>query len=798
METYGLPESGYRVFLDRFARKDVERKTLAAGDFVLAIPDRTNGHRVIARIIEKNDHTVIVETGHNGSSKRITLPLDSIDKPLETSPSEMHQRVAKAVSSVERDPGVWEPKFVELMQYFVPGGRILAAAGVEEKLTCFNCSVVDSPSDDITGIFKSADLLADILRRGGGVGFPLSRLRPRGSHVKTVNGRASGPVSWSTIYSATAGLIEQGGSRKGALMLILDDWHPDIEEFIHSKRSMQFNVNCNQSIAISDTFMRAVQDDLEWQLVFPIISHPNYDKDWDGNIDLWRARYPDAVTVHKTMRAKDLWKQIVDSAHASGEPGLWFKDRSNSLSNSYYYGEGYLSCTNPCGEQPLPRNGMCNLGHLILPRFVEGPIGNAKINWDSLAKYTSLAVRFLDDIIDYTHYFTEESKQQQLNERRVGLGTLGLAEALIRCGIKYGADKQCLSFLDKLYAHIAESAYMASVELAKEKGVFKWFNADKFLRSGFMQSMPDRVRGAIHTSGLRNVTLLTQAPCGTVGTYLGTSTGIEPFFDLEWTRDCRAGVFAERAVIVDEYRAQNPSSKELPSYFVTAMMMTPADHAHTQAAIQRWVDSAISKTSNLPADYTPEQVGEFYKLMYDLGCKGGTVYRDGSRDQQVLRASTVPAVHVPKVIDLPDVMNAKKAKVQSPMGHMHVTISYDEQNEPRESFCAVGKGGSDVYADMEGLNRLISLILRLNSPVPPHERLELVIETLQGIGGRHSTGFGPDRVLSLPDALSKAIELIQGHSDRKSLTDLCPQCGGGRFASTEGCHTCLDCGHSLC
>lgn len=800
METYGLPESGYRVFLDRFARKDVTRKTISEGDLVLINTDHITE---VGKVLRRANGEVSVEIGENGSSKVLTVAVDRVDKPLELSPRDMHRRVATAVAAVERERSRWETEFTWLMDFFTPGGRILASAGVEEKLSAYNCCVIGMPRDDIHGIFESAEDLANILRRGSGVGMNISRLRPRGSSVRTVNGRSSGPIAWSALFSMITGLVQQGGSRIGALMVIMDDWHPDIEEFIHSKRDLKFNTHCNQSIAISDDFMRAVQQDGKWQLSFPDTRHPVYDAEWVGDLRVWKQQYPDAVVDHKVVKARDLWRQITESVHASGEPGLFFKDRVNALSNSYYYPEGMIYASNPCAEEPLPAYGVCNLGHLILPRFVSGPIGQATVDWDLLSKATETAVRFLDDVIDYTGHFDDRTEKQQKSERRVGLGTLGLAELLIRCGIRYGSNKSCLEFIDKLYKFIAEHAYAASSVIATEKASFPKFEADKFLASGFMLSMDPVVRDMVRINGIRNVTLLTQAPCGTVGTVLGTSAGIEPFFDFEWTRRCRVGVLSERAAVVDEYMRQHPSVA-LPGYFVAANDMTPADHAYTQAAIQRWVDSAVSKTSNVPESHTAEQIGQFYQLLYDLGCKGGTVYRDKSRDQQVLshnEASAANSESATDIVDLPDVMDARKTRVKTPMGTMHVIVSYDSEHEPRESFATVGKGGSDVKADIEAINRLVSLILKLASPVPPHRRLQIIMETLRGIGGRHQEGFGPAKVLSIPDGFSKAIaKLITGkvEVERKSLTDLCPECGGGRFASTEGCHTCLDCGYSLC
>lgn len=837
LDTHGLSENGYRVYLDRYARKDIRRESIQDGDLVLACLDLQTGHREVGRIVQRDAQTVVVEFGFNGSRTHETFAYERVDKPVELRPSETLDRVARAIASVEKDPERWAGEFSDLLRTFTPAGRILAGAGVEEQLTCFNCFVLDYPDDSLQGIYGRCLDMVQTMRRGGGVGIPLSRLRPQGSYVRTVNGRSSGAVGWSAIYSASTGLIEQGGSRRGALMLILDDWHPDVETFINSKRNPNFNVNCNQSIAISDRFMEAVDKDRDWELVFPDTKHPDYRDNWDGDIERWRAQHPDAIVVYKTMKARDLWRQITESAHASAEPGLWFKDRANRASNSYYYDEGRIICTNPCGEQSLPAWAVCNLGHLILPRFVNGPVGEASIDWDGLGWATRTAVRFLDNVVDYTHYFDERNERQQKGERRVGLGTLGLAELMIRCGVRYGANPDCMLFIDKLYSFIAEQAYAASTELAVEKGSFPWFDAEKLTHSGFMQSMPERTRQLVRERGLRNVTLLTQAPCGTVSVMLGTSSGIEPFFALENHRKSRVGDFVEHVAVVDEWRLEQHAAilgGELPDFFVTAQEMTPADHAHTQAAIQRWVDSSISKTSNLPNDYTAEQVGEYYRLMYDLGCKGGTVYRAGSRALEILTVTAPPPAAAPvptpspAVMELPDELDSRKIKISTPLGNAHVSVSYLD-NEPVEAFAQIGKAGADIMADMEAANRLISLVLRLDSPVPRIERLRLIVEQLADIGGRETAGFGPQKTRSVPDGLAKALDrartflmdrtVVAGGAAELAVralelvrpavppppphkhshaVDLCPRCGCASFESSEGCHKCTNCGYSVC
>ncbi len=510
--------------------------------------------------------------------------------------------------------------------------------------------------------------------------------------------------------------------------------------------------------------------------------------------------------------------------------------------------------THQCGEQPLGAYSVCNLGAINLARFYDADKGD--VAWDDLRQAVRYAVRFLDDVIDSTPYFFPENEAVQQGERRIGLGTMGIAELMIRLGIRYGSDES-VEFIDRLYELIATETYEASIELAKEKGAFPNFDAEKFLESGYMQQMPEKIRQKIAEHGIRNVTLLTQAPTGTTGTMVNTSTGIEPFFSWVYYRKSRLGLHEEQVPLVREWYEQHPDAEELPDYFVTAMDLAPEDHVKVQAAIQRWVDSAISKTCNVPNEYTVEQVAKLYEYMYDLGCKGGTIYRDGSRDEQVLmlkgderaeqEAEQVKqaleqakspqvqeAAHVDQVAT-PHHVYARPAKLlgatvsrQTPFGKAFITMNSDEAGQPFEVFITVGKAGSDLQADAEGLGRMISLSLRTTAPQNRRAMLRLIIEQLEGIGGRSSVGFGPQRVLSLPDAVAGALkehyfdnpepqqlnlpmngdahqkaEPIEEaakakSSDAMSNADICPECGTATFIRAEGCRKCLSCGYSQC
>ncbi len=822
-----LKPLGRKIFLDRYALKDGQKGSLSVGDTVVVMTNADTGQREIGSIAAVNDGEVNVKL-EDGAE--FSTPLEHVDKPVETDPSQMIARVARGIAEEEKEEvrEEWRKRFEWLLQdwRFVPGGRILTGAGTEQRLTYYNCYVIPSPKDSRGGIMETLTHMTEIMSRGGGVGINLSSLRPHHAYVKGVNGRSSGSVSWGGLYSFVTGLIEQGGSRRGALMLILNIWHPDILEFVNSKRLAGRITNANISVGITDDFMQAVKNDGMWDLVFPDVSDPDYDELWDGDLEAWRAQGK-GVTKYKSVKAREIWTSIIESAWASAEPGIFFVDRYNALSNSYYYAK--INCTNPCGEQGLPPWGVCNLGAVNLARFVK----QGKVDWDSLGKTVRYAVRFLDDVIDNTPYFFEANRIQQQSERRIGLGTMGLAEMMIRLKIRYGGAES-EKFLDKLFKFIAQQSYLASAEYAAEKGSFAYFDSDKFLESGFMRGMSEEVRKAVKEQGIRNVTLLTQAPTGTTGTMVGTSTGIEPYYFWEWERRGRMGSHTERVDVYNEW-LKDHENDPLPDYFVSAMDLTPEEHVRVQGAIQRWVDSSISKTSNMPSHYTVEQTKELYELMYDLGCKGGTIYRDGSRDEQVLnlkkeeesKTEAAPIVEPEQIRSRvrPTVLHGITYRKHTPIGTAYITVNSDgaHNNEPFEIFINVAKVGSDVSADAEGLGRLISLILRMPSPMNPEERAENIIAQLRSIGSGRQRGFGKNRVMSLPDAIAQAIEEHIGkdhqedynypvlpdeeeENEKKQFSlsfneptaDICPVCGNATFMFIEGCKKCHSCGHSEC
>lgn len=800
MQNQRLEGLSEKIFLDRYAWKDADTNNAKVGDVVLVLTkdDPKFPTKEVGEIVKREGRKVTVKTR---KGELVESDVEKLTLTIEKTPEEMWDRLAAAMSSVEATPELqeeWRGKFREILDDWklVPGGRIAAGAGASDELTLFNCYVIPSPKDSRGGIMETLSEMTEIMARGGGVGINLSSLRPRRAIVRGVNGSSSGAVSWGGLFSYTTGLIEQGGSRRGALMLMINDWHPDVEDFITVKQTMGQVTNANLSVCVSNDFMKAVKEDLDWELVFPDTTDPDYDELWDGDLDKWK-KAGRSIIPYKTVKAREVWHTIIESAWKSAEPGVVFMEYYNQMSNSWYFNP--IICTNPCGEQGLPGWGVCNLSAMNLSKFYDE--ANHDVAWEELATTTRYSVRFLDNVIDRTPYHFEENELNQKKERRVGLGTMGLAELMIKLNIRYGSPES-LEFLDKLYGFIAREAYLASADIAEEKGSFQAFDAELYLQSGFMKNMTEvypEVAEAVRNKGARNVTVITQAPTGSTGTMVGTSTGIEPYFAFKYFRQSRLGFDEQFVPIAQDWLDSHPG-EELPDYYVTAMSLSAEDHIRVQAAIQRWVDSSISKTANCPADFTVEDTKRLYELAFDLGCKGVTIYRDGSRDVQVLQterkedkaaeattastaetaleqsaagqaaedaASVEPAAASMAVTaspsksgldkqykKRPQVLRGATYKMNTPFGMAYITIN-DLDGIPSEIFLNVGKAGSDVFAMAEALGRVCSLFLRYGDH---GNKVELLIKHLKGIGGTGAIGFGANRVESIADAVAKALE----------------------------------------
>lgn len=789
---------------------------------------------------------------------------DEKGDPIEKYPEQMWARVAKGIAQFEdgvENQKKWEAEFYNVMKdfKFVPGGRILSGAGTGYEVTFFNCYVIPSPHDSRGGIMENITQTVEIQSRAGGVGVNLSSLRPRGARVRKVNGTSSGPVNWAALYStANHDVIQQGGSRRGALMLMLDDWHPDVEEFIKVKEDLTKIPGANLSLCVSDSFMKAVKEDGNWDFVFPdFVNDERYDELWDGDIQKWKDN-GGKVLVYKTVKAKDIWDMIMQAAWKSAEPGLHFIERSNERSNTWYFEK--LIATNPCGEQPLGAWSVCNLGAMNLVSYVHK---NGEFDYESLSRDSKVAMRFMDNVVDANFYFYKENLEAQKNIRRTGLGTMGLGDALIKMKIAYGSEES-ISVIDKIYRTIRDSAYIASSEIAAEKGSFPKFDKEKFLQGYFIKRLPEEIQKSIAKNGIRNGVLLTQAPTGTTSLLSGVSSGIEPVYSFEYKRTDRTGEHVVYHPLFEEWKNENKDS-EKPGFFVSAMDLTPEEHLRVQAKVQEYTDSSISKTVNAPNSYTQEDVKRLYTLAYEWGCKGITFFRDGSRtgvletiteDKKAEKQTNGHATNgfsngkiqngqlpfSPEVgehlVNRPFVVNGATYKMRTPVGTAFVTINHDEAGEPIELFINIGRAGSDVSAMAEALGRTISTALRLRGALSPKERAKEISEQLSGIGGRRSVGFGPNKILSLPDAVSVALsthfgfhlKIIEGKKDLTDAVmsavvssettqsfalgnhdhmmasvgssspsvDLCPSCGATALVYEEGCAKCYSCGHSEC
>ncbi|MEK7160304.1 MAG: adenosylcobalamin-dependent ribonucleoside-diphosphate reductase, partial [Patescibacteria group bacterium] len=667
---------------------------------------------------------------------------DEKGNPMEKTPDEMWKRVAKAIAGVEKkkDRKIWEKKFYDVMEgfKFLPGGRILSGAGTGFDVTYFNCFVIPNPPDSRGGIMENLTQMIEIMARAGGVGLNLSSLRPRGARVKKVNGFSSGPMNWAELYSlATKDIVQQGGSRRGALMLMLHDWHPDIEEFITVKQDLNKINGANLSVCVSDAFMEAVKKDASWDLVFPNLDDPKYDKKWTGDIEEWK-KSGGKVEVKKTVKASYLWDLICKAAWQSAEPGLHFLDRSNKRSNTWYFER--LSATNPCGEQPLSPWAVCNLGAMNLAAYVkparhasQGDAGgNSEFDYDNFGKDVKTAMRFLDNVIDDTYYFYKENEKIAKDIRRTGLGILGLADALIKMKIKYGADES-LPVIEKIFKTLRDNAYIVSSDIALEKGAFPKYNKEKYQKGFHIQKLPEEIKKKIAKQGIRNAVLLTIAPTGTTSLISGVSSGVEPVYEFEFIRNDRLGKHMMYHPLFEEWKKENPNA-EKPGYFVSANDLTPEEHVKVQAVAQDYIDSSISKTVNAPKTHSVEDVKRLYELAYDSGLKGITYMRDGSRlgvleriEEKKEEVNVQSQTTMLPVMPRPVMVEGVTYQSETPVGKTFITINHNENKEPFEVFITVGKSGSDVTAMADALGRMISLNLRLNGHLSPRERIRQIV-----------------------------------------------------------------------
>ena len=730
------------ILLDRYATKDTHNQTLQVNDLVVLTTrhDPQYPARGLGQVKAINGEALTIEVeaefrsalieAQEMQTGRVIRQRSEVEKPLELYYEQIARRVAKGIAQKEQTPekvAVAEALFYEQLQEqnLIPAGRVLYGVGTKSEVTYFNCYVMPYIEESRSGIARHREEVMEIMSRGGGVGTNGSTLRPKSTVVHGVNGKSSGAVSWLNDLANLTHLVEQGGSRRGAQMIMLADWHPDIFEFIiakmqnpqilryliqttknptikqlaeeklqftplvagekealekliqyqenfgltkndflkqskqklndggtYSVNTPDFLTGANISVCLTKEFMQAVEEDATYSLRFPAVDTytveemADYDKNWteSGDVRQWEASGR-RVKVYQTIQARELWDLITFCATYSAEPGIFFIDNANEMTNAQAYGQKVVA-TNPCGEQPLTPYAVCNLAAINLAKMVNKKTKTVDFAKLELAVQTS--VRFQDNVIDATPYFFEKNEHQAKGERRVGLGVMGLADLLIYCEKTYGSEEGN-ALVNQIFEKMAITAYQTSIELAKEKGSFPFLIGhtkeetqrlrEKFIQSGFMQKMPIEIREGVLKYGIRNSHLLTVAPTGSTGTMAGVSTGLEPYFSFSYFRSGRLGKFIEvNAEIVEEYLVEHPTTTkdQLPPFFISAMELSPEAHVAVQCTIQRWIDSSISKTVNAPRGYQVAQVAQIYEALYRGGAKGGTVYVDGSRDSQVL------------------------------------------------------------------------------------------------------------------------------------------------------------------
>jgi ribonucleoside-diphosphate reductase alpha chain len=563
------------------------------------------------------------------------------------------RRVAGALAAVEGADYVhWSERFLRLLEgfTFLPGGRILAGAGTGRRVTLFNCFVMGTIQDSMDGIFDALKEGALTMQQGGGIGCDFSTLRPRGTPAQEVGGIASGPVSFMRIWDSMCDTLLSTGARRGAMMATLRCDHPDIETFIDAKQSEGELRNFNLSVLVTDAFLEAVRADEEWPLVFPLGAESGeggrerdvVQRPWSG------ARELVPCGVVRTVQARSLWERLMRATYDYAEPGVLFIDRINRENNLGY--REVISATNPCGEIPLPPYGACDLGSLNLTRFVRHPYtADARLDFDALRACVPLAVRLLDNVIDASRFPLALQEEQARGTRRIGLGVTGLADTLIMLNLHYDSDG-ARGLAADIMANVCHSAYRASIELAREKGAFPYFEPAAYLESEFVARLPQDIRQGIGRHGIRNSHLVAIAPTGTISLVANNvSSGLEPVFRQEYQRRIRQPDGSLREYRLASYAQQEwrrLGDRALPKTFVTAHRLSPSAHLGMQAAVQPYVDNAISKTINVPAELTFDEFKRVYERAYALGLKGCTTFRPNPVTGEVLGEASVPAANV--------------------------------------------------------------------------------------------------------------------------------------------------------
>ncbi len=753
-------------------------------------------------------------------------------RPLDRTIEDSWRRVAKALARAEAQPEVWEDAFYEAMEgfKFMPAGRILAGAGSGRNVTLFNCFVMGTVPDDMSGIFSGLREAALTLQQGGGIGYDFSTLRPKGAPVAGVGADASGPLSFMEVWDAMCRTIMSAGSRRGAMMATLRCDHPDIEDFVTAKQQPGHLTNFNLSVLVTDPFMEAVGKDASWELSF-------------------------GGTTYRVLPARELWDKILEATYAASEPGVIFIDRINRRNNLAYCET--IAATNPCGEQPLPPYGACLLGSINLASLVcDGFTQDARLDEEELDRVVRVAVRMLDNAIDVSRFPLDAQRAEAMAKRRIGLGLTGLGDALILCGLVYGSGA-AVEAAERWMARLRRAAYLASADLAAEKGAFPLFDREAFLSGETVGELDEDIRGAIAEKGMRNGLVTSIAPTGTISLLAdNVSSGLEPVFAFEYTRQVTQPDGSRRPESVQDhayrlFRARFGEDAPLPEAFVDAQRLSPEAHLAMQAAVQKYVDASVSKTINLPAEIDFESFRTVYDEAYDSGCKGCTTYRPSALRGAVLEAPKAEApeaqepeteaggaggalvaaaplepaedvVYMSEPLDRPQALPGRTYKLKWPESDhaIYITINdivQDGRRRPFEVF--INSKNMDHYAWTVALTRMISAVFRRGGDVA------FVVEELKAVfdprGGAWMSGrYVPSLLAAIGEVierhmidigfLSGSVGLDHLPSEaRRKVANLpsggpasplrqCPKCGAFSLVHQEGCDLCTSCGHSKC
>ena len=729
--------------------------------------------------------------------------------PWEKHPFEMWKRQAKALASVEKTKALrtkLEKDYYSILEdfRFVPGGRIMHGAGREDITTTLNnCYVVAVRNDSIKSIYDTIINEALTYKYGGGCGHDLSILRPSGKAINGTGGESCGPTGFMNLFSENTNTIAQHG-RRGANMQTLRIDHPDIEKFISIKTGdIDMVKYSNISVLLTHDFMEAVKQDKDFDLV--------YDNE-----------------VYQTVKAKNLWDKIISHAHSSAEPGLLFWDTMKDYHNAEYCSP--LVSTNPCAEQPLPDGGCCNLGAVNLERFVDE---NGNFMIEEFKSTVALGTRFLDNVVDYNmdRHALEDQKKNATNDRRVGLGILGLGDMLVKMGIQYDSE-DALQTIDQIMQIFRDTAYESSIDLAKEKGPYPNFSWDGYSKSKFVKNLPKQIQNKIKKNGIRNCTLTTVAPTGSGAIVARVTSGVEPIFATSYKRRVKENTGYGKTF--KEYKVYHPVIKKLygtdenlPEHVVTAHKIDPYFRVKMQGTIQKYIDSSISSTVNLPNEITVDTIADIYMTAYEAGLKGITVYREGSREgiliteeetktseEKEKKATAIEKNEERIPRSRPTQTSGVTRRIRTGEGTLYITINEDE-NGLCEVFTTIGKAGGNAAAQSEAISRLISLSLR--SGLDP----KAIVRQLKGISGPNPTWENGRLILSTPDAIGKALDdyllekntnsegeekknsdspritLAQENTEDNPQGMICIECQKSVF-NEGGCLTCRECGWSKC